>query len=47
MSYKSRNELISDGIFQLGSNKSLLFGTVLWKWVHLEHNPLVNAEYAA
>jgi len=20
--------------------------TVLWKWVHLEDNPLVNAEYA-
>jgi len=22
-------------------------GTVLWKLVHLEHIPLVNAEYAA
>ena len=33
--------------FSSGSNNSLASGTVLWKWVHLEDNPLVNAEYAA
>ena len=33
--------------FSSGSNNSLISSTVFWKWVHLEHNPLVNAEYAA
>jgi len=34
-------------MFSSGSNNSLASGTVLWKWVHLEDTPLVNAEYAA
>ena len=33
--------------FSSGSNNLLISGTVLRKWVHLEHYPLVNAEYAA
>jgi len=34
-------------VFFSGSNNSLMSGTVLWKCVYLEDNPLVNAEYAA
>jgi len=34
-------------VFSSGSNNSLMSGTVLWKWVYLVHNPLVNTEYAA
>ena len=33
--------------FSSCSNVALTSGTVLWKWVHLEDKPLVNAEYAA
>jgi len=33
--------------FSRDSNKSLVCDTDLWKWVHLEHIPLVNAEYVA
>jgi len=33
--------------FSSGSNNSLASDAVLWKWVHLEDKPLVNAEYAA
>jgi len=33
--------------FYSGSNNSLMSHTVLRKRVHLEHNPLVSAEYTA
>jgi len=33
--------------FSSHSNKLLMSATVLWKCVHLEHIPSVNAEYAA
>ena len=34
-------------VFSRSSYKSIVSNTVLWKWVQLEHIPLVNAEYAA
>jgi len=34
-------------VFSSGSDKSLISGTALSIWVHQEHNPLVNAGYAA
>jgi len=42
----SWNYLISDGVFQW-FKQSFVSSTVLRKWVHLVHNPLLNAEYAA
>jgi len=32
--------------FSSGSNNSLMSSTVLWKWVPLEHSPLMNAEFS-
>ena len=40
--HESRNQLICDGVSS-GLNNSLMSGTALWKWLHLEHNPMVNA----
>jgi len=34
-------------VFSSGSNKLLVSCTVVCKWVHVDHDPVVNAEYAA